>query len=276
MELTIFDRAVLRLVDPEEPMEKLATGYVFCEGPVYRDGVHHFTDFQVNKIYRYQDGKAECVNDDSYFTIGLTYDRVRGRILGCTREKHAITNIETGEIIVDQYNGVRLNGSNDVIVDSKGRIYFSDPLSRKIEGEQIGHSSVFRYTPETGEMDSLETTLTYPNGLALSPDEKTLYIVDTNSIAVYSLDLANGSFKLFAQLEESLGEGRPDGMRVDIKGNLYVTGPAGIWILAPDGKALGVIHTPERAANLCFDDTGLFITATSSVYHVRTKVPSAC
>ncbi len=276
MELTVFDPKVLELVDPESPLVKLATGYVFCEGPVYHDGIIHFTDFQVNRIYRYQDNKVTLIDDDSYFTIGLTYDKTRGRILGCTREKHAITNILTKEIIVDQYQGVRLNGSNDVIVDRSGRILFSDPLSRKIEGEQIGHSSVFRYTPETGEMEMLETTLTYPNGLALSVDEETLYIVDTNSISVYALDMKTREFRLFAALDSSYGEGRPDGMRVDERGNLYVTGPGGVWLLAPDGKALGLIRMPERAANLCFDANGLFITATSSIYHVDTKIPSAC
>lgn len=275
MELTVFDKRVLGLLDPEAPLKKLATGYVFCEGPVYHNGVHYFTDFQVNRIYRYENGKAVCIDDDSYFTIGLTYDSCHDRILGCTREKHAITDILTKQIVVDQYQGIRLNGSNDLVVTRNGKIYFTDPLSRKIEGEQIGHSSVFSYMPETGEMESLETTLTYPNGIALSPDEKVLYIIDTNTISVYQLDLETRTFGLFAKLDTAYGEGRPDGMRVDADGNLYVTGPGGVWILGPDATPLGLIHTPERAANLCLDDEGIFITATSSVYHVAAKIPGA-
>jgi len=176
---------------------------------------------------------------------------------------------------VGHYKGVPINGSNDVITDNAGRIYFTDPLSRKIEGVQIGHSSVFMYDEATGEMVMLENTLTYPNGLALSPDEGTLYIADTNAISVYKIDMQTKELGLLAKLDESMGSGRPDGMRVDTLGNLYVTGPGGIWLLAPDGKALGLIKMPEVAANLCFDGHGLFITASTSIYRVATKIPPA-
>lgn len=118
--------------------------------------------------------KNILINDQSNFSIGMTYDRKNDRVLRCTREKHAITDLD-GKIIVSNYKGVRLNGSNDVIVDSKGRIFFTDPLSRKIEGEQIGHSSVFMYEEDTNELTMLESTLSYPNGLALFLDETTLF-----------------------------------------------------------------------------------------------------
>jgi gluconolactonase len=274
MELEVYNEAVYNLVDPASPLEKLETGYVFTEGPVFHDRVYYFTDFQVNKIFKYENGKVTLVNDDSHFAIGMTYDRRKNRILRCTRDLRAITDFD-GRVIVNNYKGIPINGSNDVIVDTKGRIFFSDPLSRKIEGEQIGHSSVFMYDEDSKEMVMLDTTLTYPNGLALSPDETILYIVDTNTCSVYKMDLETKKLERFVFFDESKGKGRPDGVRVDEKGNLYSTGPGGIWLVDPKGKILGLIRIPEIAANLCFDDRGLFITASTSIYRLNTKFRSA-
>ena len=274
MELTVFNDRVYELVDPKSPFVQWDTGFVFVEGPIYHDGVYHFTDFKVDKIYRYENGVTTLVHDHSDFSIGLVYDKVKDRILRCTRERRAITDMDD-RVIVGHYKGVPINGSNDIVVDSKGRIYFSDPLSRVIEGEQIGHSSVFMYDEETGEMEMLESEMTRPNGLAFTPDEKGLYIIDSNTYSVYLMDLATRKRELFIRQDTSMGSGGPDGMCVDKEGNLYVTGPGGIWLIGADAVPLGIIRTPERAANLCFDDTGLFITATSSIYHVDTKIPSA-
>jgi gluconolactonase len=121
----------------------------------------------------------------------------------------------------------------------------------------------------------LESTLEYPNGLALSPDETLLYIVDTKTFTVHRMDLAARKLELFVQLDESYGPGKPDGFRLDERGNLYVTGPGGIWLVNPQGEILGLIKMPEVAANLCFDEKGLFITASTGIYRVDTKIPSA-
>ena len=274
MELTVFHDKLYNLVDPREPLEQLDTGYVFVEGPIFFNGVHYFTDFQVDKIYRYQSGVTTLVDDHSDFSIGLTYDRVKKRILRCTRNRRAITEMD-GRVVVSHYKGIPINGSNDIVVDSHGRIYFSDPLSRTLEGPQIGHSSVFMYDEATGEMEMLESEMTRPNGVALTPDETGLYIIDTNTFSVYLLDLSTRKKNLFVTFDQGFGPGKLDGMCVDIQGNIYVTGPGGIWAVGPDGTPLGIIRTPEPAANLCFDDTGLFITATSSIYHVKAKIPSA-
>jgi gluconolactonase len=274
MELVILDDRVRDLVDPSAPLEKLGTGFQLTEGPVYHDGVVYFTDWPASKIFRYVDGKIVLLNDNSYNTIGMTYDRRKRRILRCARELHAITELD-GKVIVDNYRGVRINGSNDIVVDLKGRIYFSDPLSRKIEGEQIGHSSVFMYDEDAGEMAMLESTLTRPNGVALSLDERILFIIDTDTLTVHAMDLATGRMELFVRFDQGMGEGRPDGMRFDARGNLYCTGPGGVWIVDPDGRHLGLIRVPEKTANLCFDGRGIFITASTSIYHVDTKVPAA-
>jgi gluconolactonase len=274
MELTVYNNKVYELVNPESPLEKLGSGYTFTEGPVFHNGVYYFTDFMVNKIYRMEQGKIVLINDDSHFTIGMTYDRRKDRILRCTRDLRAITDLD-GKVIVGKYKGIPINGSNDVIVDRRGLIYFTDPLSRKIEGEQIGHSSVFIYDEDSDELEMLETTLNYPNGLALSPDERLLYIIDTSSYSIFCMDLAKKNAELFYKMNEKMGDGKPDGMRLDERGNIFSTGPGGIWIINPSGILLGHIRIPEIAANLCFDDRGLFITASTSIYHVDTKVASA-
>jgi gluconolactonase len=274
VELTVFNDKVYELVDPESPLEKLGTGYTFAEGPVYHKGVYYFTDFMVDKIYRMENGRIELIDEDSHFSIGMTYDRRKDRILRCTRNLRAITELND-KIIVDKYQGIPINGSNDIIVDSNGIIYFTDPLSRKIEGAQIGHSSVFRYDEDRDSLEMIETTLQYPNGLALSPDEKYLYIIDTSSYSIYCMDLSAKNMNMFIHLDEKMGDGKPDGLRLDKHGNIYSTGPGGIWIIDFAGNALGHIRMPEVAANLCFDDKGLFITASTSIYRVDTKIPSA-
>ena len=272
MELTVFDTSILRLLDEAEPLEKLSTGYTFVEGPVFVKGIHYFTDFMVNKIYKYEKSKGEAalIDDNSHYSIGMTYDRRKDRILRCTRDLRSITDMD-GRVIVHEYKGVPINGSNDIITGSGGRIFFTDPLTRKIEGPQIGHSSVFMFDEDRAELILLEKTLPFPNGLALSPDEKILYIIDTKLLAIYAMDMSTRNIRLFVQMDQSQGEGGPDGMRLDSEGNIYSTGPGGVWIINPQGKALGIIRIPEFAANLCFDDTGLFITASTSIYHVNTK-----
>jgi gluconolactonase len=276
MELMVFDKNVHDLIEAASPLEKIDSGYTFTEGPVFHEGVYYFTDFMVNKIFRYEKGKGKpvLINDNSHFSIGMTYDRVKKRILRCTRDLRAITDLE-GNIIVNAYQGIPINGSNDIIVDSRGRIFFSDPLSRKIEGVQIGHSSVFMFEEDKNELTILESALEYPNGLALSPDETILYIADTKTLTVHKMELATRRIELFVQFEESYGPGKPDGFRLDEKGNLYVTGPGGIWLINPLGEKLGLIKMPEVAANLCFDDKGIFITASTSIYRLDTNIPSA-
>jgi gluconolactonase len=276
MELHIFDEKIHDLIDESVPLEKLATGYKFIEGPVHVGEITYFTDFMLDKIYKFdrKSGEITLIDDDSHFSIGLTYDKKKKRILRTARNLRSIVDMD-GNVIVHEYNGVPINGSNDVIVDSKGRILFTDPLSRKIEGPQIGHSSVFCYDEDTKHLEILEQTLTYPNGLAFSPDEKILYIADTNESALYSLEMETRKFECFIKIDTKFGDGKPDGLKIDTLGNIYTTGPGGIWVISPEGNALALIKIPEVAANLCFDDTGLFITASTSIYHVNTKTRPA-
>jgi gluconolactonase len=278
MELQIFDDKIHNLIDESAPLEKLASGYKFVEGPAHVSalGITYFTDFMLNKIYKFdrKSGKITLIDDDSHYSIGLFYDKKKNRILRTARDLRSIADMD-GNVIVHEYDGVPINGSNDVIVDSKGKIYFTDPLTRTIEGPQVGHSSVFCYDEETKKMDMLEDTLSFPNGLALSPDEKILYIAETKHSELYTLNMETRKFECFIKIDTEYGAGKPDGLRIDTLGNIYTTGPGGIWVISPEGKALALIKIPEVAANLCFDDTGLFITASTSIYHVNTKTRPA-
>ncbi len=265
MELTVFDEKVYTIVNPEAPLQKLAEGFQFTEGPVYRDGAVYFTDFYRDCIYRYAGGAVTLVTDDSHRTIGLTLTP-EGRLLGCASNLHAIVDVESGETLADAFHGVRLNGTNDVVADSRGRIWFSDPYVRPFEGEKLGRSFVFCL--EDGALTPVCGDLPWPNGLAFSPDERTLYIIDSRRLCVYAMDMATRARRVFVQFTKGMGPGLPDGMRVRADGTLFVAGPGGISIISAGGKLLGLIRMPEIAANLCFDETGLFVTASASVYHL--------
>lgn len=268
MELTVFDEKLYHILDPAAPLQKLADGFQFTEGPVCRDGVCYFTDFYRDRIYRYDSGAVTLVTDDSHRTIGMTPTR-HGRILGCASNLHAIVDVESGETLVNAFHGVRLNGTNDVIEDSRGRIWFSDPYVREFEGRKLGRSFVFFL--EDGELSPVCRDLPWPNGLALSPDEQTLYLIDSRELRLYALNLATRARRVLVQFTKGMGPGLPDGMRVRADGTIFVAGPGGISVIAPEGNLLGLIRMPEIAANLCFDGTGLFITASTGVYHLDLK-----
>lgn len=268
MELTVYDETLYKILDPAAPLCKLAEGFQFTEGPSYRDGAVYFTDFYRDRIYRYAGGDVTLVTDDSHRTIGLTCT-AEGRILGCASDRHAIVDVESGETLVDAFHGVRLNGTNDVIADSRGRVWFSDPYVREIEGKKLGRSFVFCL--EAGELTPVCQDLPWPNGLALSPDEQTLYLIDSRELRLYAMNLQTHARRVLVQFTKGMGSGLPDGMRVRADGTIFVAGPGGVSVISPEGKLLGLLRMPEIAANLCFDETGLFITASTGVYHVDLK-----
>ena len=171
-----------------------------------------------------------------------------------------------------------MNSPNDVVVKSDGSIYFTDPpYGVKEEQRELDFQGVYRIAPD-GTLTLLVNDFDRPNGLALSPDEKILYIADTNRRHVRAFDVqSDGALKngrVFAELKSDKGGG-PDGMKVDTKGNLYVTGPGGTWVFDSTGTHLGTIVTPEEPANCAFggkDNKTLFITARTSVYRVKVKI----
>jgi gluconolactonase len=201
----------------------------------------------------------------------------------CEGENRRVTRAGAGgamEVLVDRYEGKRLNRPNDVVCTSDGSLYFTDPGLRVPLGErELTYAGVYRVSPDG--TTTLVADCEYPNGLAFSPDERTLYVANTRWTAyihAFELDAAGTVIRrrIFADMSSDEKDGVPDGMKVDVNGRIYCTGPGGTWVFAPDGTRLGIIRTPEVPANLAFggpDLQTLFFTARTSVYSLRVTTP---
>ncbi|WP_274650253.1 SMP-30/gluconolactonase/LRE family protein [Paenibacillus humicola] len=280
------------IVPEGREIRKLATGYSFAEGPVWcpRTSRLFFTDFPNQRIHVWSEAEgARLFKEKSGRAVGMAMD-AEGRLILCESLERRISRIEPdGSVtpLATHYNGDRLNNTNDVIVKRDGSLYFSDPYSAMLGGPRdLNYNGVFRCDFATGEVELLTDEFERPNGLAFSPDETLLYVNDTNKQHIKVYDVApDGSVsggRLFAELDTNTGPGAADGMKTDERGNVYVTGPGGIWIIAPSGEPLGRIELPEVAANLCFGGSPgsdrrdiLYITASTSLYCVRLEVCGA-
>jgi len=264
--------------------ERLATGFVFTEGPLWHpDGFYYFVDVRASMMYRITPGRPhEVVREKTGGGNGTTFD-LQGRLILCEGDNRRVTRRAADdrfEVLVDRFEGKRLNRPNDVVCRSDGSIYFTDPgLRVPLAEREVEHAGVYRIAPDGAV--SLVADFEYPNGLAFSPDERLLYVANTRwaqYIHVLELD-ADGRMarrRIFADMSSDETDGVPDGMKVDVEGRVYCTGPGGTWVFAPDGTRLGVIRTPEVPANLAFggpDLQTLFFTARTSVYTLRAKVP---
>jgi gluconolactonase len=271
------------LVDHDAKLETVSTGFGFTEGPVWdAAGFLYVSDETLNKIFRvFPDGKKEeviALGDPD----GNTYDR-RHRLIDCASVLRAIIEVTPDgkyNILADRYDGKKFNSPNDVIVGPDGALYFTDPTLDLVAGEkqEIPFQGVYRLD-DKGNVRLLTKDLSQPNGLAFSPDGRRFYVDDSEekNIRVYdrAADGALSNGRIFGEEPPSgKHEGVPDGMRVDDHGNLFVTGPKGIWVWDPAGNHLGTIVMPEQPANLIWGDADyhtLYITATTSVYRLRTK-----
>jgi gluconolactonase len=264
--------------------ERLATGFVFTEGPLWHpDGFYYFVDVRASMLYRVTPGRPhEVVREKTGGGNGTTFD-LQGRLILCEGDNRRVTRRgadDRFEVLVDRFEGKRLNRPNDVVCKSDGSIYFTDPgLRVPLAEREVDHAGVYRIAPDGAV--SLVADFEYPNGLAFSPDERRLYVANTRwaqYIHVLELDAAGRLLRrrIFADMSSDETEGVPDGMKVDVEGRVYCTGPGGTWVFAPDGTRLGIIRTPEVPANLAFggpDLRTLFFTARTSVYTLRAKVP---
>ena len=265
--------------------ERLATGFGFTEGPLWHpDGFYYFVDIRSNNLHRITPGKdAELVRANTGEGNGTTFD-LEGRLVICEGGNRRVTRWTadgTSDVLMDRWKGKRLNRPNDVVCKSDGSIYFTDPgLRVPFEQREVPHAAVYRVMPDGTQ--SMVADFEYPNGLAFSPDERLLYVANTRwAQYIHALELdANGALvrrRIFAEMpSDSDKNGVPDGMKVDVEGRVYCTGPDGTWVFAPDGTKLGIIRTPEFAANIAFggpDLKTLFFTANTSVYTLRMKVP---
>jgi gluconolactonase len=273
--------------------ERLATGFTFTEGPLWHpDGFFYFVDLRVNKLLRITPGQEPELVRTTQEGNGTTFD-LEGRLVHCEHNARAVTRLNadgTVEVIADRYKGGRLNKPNDVVCRSDGTLFFTDPdkrvpySKREIPGpEGVNNlwdgAAVYRIAPG-GEVH-LVAQCEYPNGLAFSPDERTLYVANTRSSKyIHALDIDSAGKmtgrRIFADMNEGERPGIPDGLKVDSKGRVFCSGPGGVWVFDPDGTRIGIIEFPEQAVNFAFggpDLRTLFCCAHTSVYTLRVKVP---
>lgn len=286
-----------KLTGHDAKLTVVATGFGFTEGPVWDDaGFLYISDEVKNKIYKlHPDGKFQEVislGDPDGNTLGrlhqeascfqCKFDAPFRELIDCASVLRAIIAIKPDgrySVLADRYDAKRLNSPNDVVIGPDNALYFTDPTLDLPQGQkqEIPFQGVYRLD-RNGEVRLLTKDLTQPNGLAFSPDGKRFYVDDSEqrNIRVYDV-AADGSLqngRIFAEEPGSGDEGVPDGMKLDVKGNIYVTGPKGIWVWDPQGHHLGTIVLPEQPANLAWGDKDyrtLYITATTSVYRLRTK-----
>lgn len=278
------------LIDNAQTIEQLATGFDFTEGPIWHPTYQSimFSDILGNSIYSWRtDSGIQKRNKHSYMANGNAYD-TEGRLLTCEHATSRVTrtNMSSGEyeVLVTHYKGKELNSPNDIIVKSNGTIYFTDPTSGRSAAygvprePELPFSGVYLLNPITKVPTLLVDDFTRPNGLCFSRDEKLLYINDTRKFHIRVFDVhEDGMVENGRVFAETKGDspGVPDGMKIDVDGNVYCCGPGGIHIFNPQGTSLGVILMPEQTANFCFGDEdmqSLYITASTSLYRLRTKV----
>lgn len=281
-----------KLVDVYAPVGQIATGFTFTEGPLWhpRDNFLLFSDIPGDVRHRWDaKGGIREVMRPSNKCNGMTYDGSLNLLVCEHATSSLIREFPDGrrEVMASHFEGSELNSPNDVCVRSDGSIYFSDPWYGRMPGfgverpRPLGFQGIYRVRPGGAPQLLVDRTLfDQPNGLCFSPDEKLLYVNDTVQALIRAFPVYDngtlGPGRVFASgISSELVAGRPDGMKCDAEGNVWVTGPGGVHVFAPDGTLLGQLRIPETTANLAWggaDFRTLFITATHSVYTVPTRV----
>ena len=302
------DPALDEIVPQDAKIEKLASGFLFTEGPIWvprteeSDGYLLFSDPNNNVIYRWTpDGQLSIFMTKSGYrgmdigeygqpgSNGLTLDQQHRLTINQHGNRRVVRMEKNGQLTVlaDRFEGKRLNSPNDLVYKSDGALYFTDPpfgLPKFFDDprKELSYSGVFRVSPDGRNVQLLTRDLSGPNGLAFSPDEKFFYVDNWDEkkkiIMRYEVNpdgrLANG--KVFFDMTSAEGEDALDGMKVDEKGNLYVSGPGGLWIISPEGKHMGTIVGPEHPHNFAWgDDDGkmLYLCAKTGLYRIRLNIP---
>ena len=298
--LDLRDPALHDLVSPEVRIERIACGLGFTEGPVWRNGSLLFSDIPNDRIVRWRRLREgpELTTFATGPSNGLTLD-LQGRILAAEHSGRRLSRVAddgTRTALAERFEGRHLNSPNDVIVRSDGSIYFTDPpygvqrstpgmvrpqgwWNAPLPGKELDFQGVYRLGID-GTLQLLADDFALPNGLAFSPDESVLYVDDSARRHIRAFDvradgtLINGRVLLDMASSEP---GVPDGLKVDLQGNVFCTGPGGVWVCRPDGSLLGRIVLPELPANLAWGEDGsvLFVTARTSVYRVQTATRGA-
>lgn len=271
-------------VPDDASAELVDDGFQFTEGPVWYDGRLLFSDIPANTVYQWtpEEGTSEFLSPSGNAN-GLAVDP-EGRLVLAQHEGQVAryTEEDSIQVLASEYEGNRLNSPNDLTIASDGTIYFTDPpYGVEDEDRELDFSGVYRLTPD-GELTLLTDEFPRPNGIELSPDESTLYINDSGQTYIDAFDVTDDggieNGRRFATPEDSEVEGTTDGMKVDEEGNLYTTGPGGVWVYSPEGTQLARISVPQPPTNVAFggsEGKTLFVTARPDVYQVPVNVAGA-
>jgi gluconolactonase len=271
----------------DDPLETLADGFVFTEGPLWLpDGSLLFEDVKAGRTYRLPEGgPPQLLRDRTEGANGQTFGP-DGRIYFCEQDGRRISRMNPDgsgvETVVERWEGKRLNSPNDIACRPDGTLYFTDPPYgvKNPEDKELPFQAVFALEPSGALRPVVHEDFEKPNGLAFSPDGKTLYVCDTAKYHVRAFEIDDsgavvpGSGRVFATQDPGC-PGGPDGMKIDRDGRVYVAVALGVWVYEPDGHLLGILALPKRPANLAWcgpDARSLAITAVDTVYRVRLKV----
>jgi gluconolactonase len=284
------------LIDPDAEVERVATGFTFTEGPIWFADEGHllFSDMpgDVRRRWSESEGVVEVRRPNNKGN-GMVLD-AEGNLLVCEHVTSSLVRERRDgvrEVLAFHYQGKYLNSPNDVITRSDGTIYFTDPGFGRVEHfgipreQDLDFQGVYRIAAGGGEPELAvgEQDFEQPNGLCFTPDEKQLYINDTPRALIRLYEVAaDGSLSNGRVFFEGIGsgvieEGIPDGMKLDERGNIWVTGPRGVWVISPEGEHLGVIEVPENVGNIAWggpDWKMLYIPSSTSLYRVPTTVAS--
>ncbi len=311
-----LDPSIDRIVPPGAMLERVATGFTWVEGPVWDSGSLFFAEIPSNSIRRWIPGSGVSIflqpsgykGTDAYGyepgTNGMTLD-ARGRLTVAGHAQRDVFRFESLDpkgpitILAHTYQGKQLNSPNDLVYRSDGSLYFTDPpygLRTQADSDrekELQVNGVYRIphaldhkpgaAPATQELQQLISDLPRPNGIAFSPDENYLYVNNSEPKKIWMRyrvkpDGTLADPKLLYDATSDPRAGGPDGMKVDVEGNIYSAGPGGVWIISPEGKPLGTISMPERVGNVAWggsDRKTLYIAASSSIYRVRLKIAGA-
>jgi gluconolactonase len=284
--------ALSRIIDDDAPLDQIAQGLSFGEGPVWdrRNGYLYWVEIIGNTLWRYKPGIGrEVVMKPTGHINGLTFDK-EGRLLAagwCTRKILRFEHDGSISTIAEKWRNIKFNSPNDIVMHSDGSIYWTDSAGGLVIPGMVAEDvqryldvqGVFRLSPDGKDVSLLVDDCNYPNGLVFSPDEKTFYVNETRLGLIRAFDFNSdgtvGPARIFYTLVGSEG-GVADGMKVDIEGNVYCTGPGGVHNISPQGELLGRLRIPGHCTNMAFGEEDwctLFVTTFNSVYRTRVKIP---
>lgn len=290
MNIEVRDDRLRKIVAGDAELERLATGFLFTEGPVWHPYEQHliFSDMPGDHMRRWSAAAGiTTFRKPSNKANGNTYDR-SGRLVTCEHATSRLTRTRadgTSEVLATHFEGKELNSPNDVVVKSDGSIWFSDPTYGRAEyygvprAPQLAFRGVYCLSANGRSLSLVASDFGQPNGLCFSLDEKRLFVNDTERKHIRVFDVIGaigiGNSRVWAETTGA-GEGAPDGMKIDSAGNLFCCGPGGVHVFDDRANCLGVIRLPQVAANFAWggdDLCSLFVTASDSLYRVRMRIP---